>query len=174
MFGLNGLAQMLEYFFCSIAFGSLLAAAIQDVRVRIIPNTYVALVAACGLGLNALVGFESVVFNLAVTGAVLFACVLLFQFRLMGGGDARLIPAACLLFPSNQIATFLAVTAMMGGVLAMLALSANFIRTRAASGRPLQPDVTHNDGVAEFGFQGWGIPYGVAIFGGVVITMVIT
>lgn len=165
---------MLEYIFCSISFASLLVAAIQDARVRVIPNTCVVLVAACGLGLNALDGVESIAFSLAAAGAVLFACVLLFQFRLMGGGDAKLIPAACLLFPSNHIVTFLAVTAMIGGVLAMLALSANFIRSRATNGRPPQPDVPDNDGVAEFGFQGWGIPYGVAIFSGVVITMVIT
>ena len=149
-------------------------AAVQDARVRIIPNTCVVLVAACGLVLNALNGFGSAAFSLAAAVAVLVACVLLFQFRLMGGGDAKLIPAACLLFPSNQIATFLVVTAMMGGVLAMLALSANFIRSRATNGRPPQPDVSDDGGVAEFGFQGWGIPYGVAIFSGVVITKVIT
>jgi len=149
-------------------------AAVQDARVRVIPNTCVVLVAVCGLVLNALNGFETAAFSLAAGVAVLFACVLLFQFRLMGGGDAKLIPAACLLFPSNQIITFLVVTAMMGGVLAMLALSANFIRSRTTNGRPPQPDVPDDDGVAEFGFQGWGIPYAVAIFSGVVITKVIT
>lgn len=149
-------------------------AAFQDARVRVVPDTCVVLVAACGLVLNALNGFEFAAFSLAAAVAVLVACVLLFQFRLMGGGDAKLIPAACLLFPSNQIATFLVVTAMMGGVLAMLALSANFIRSRTTNGRPPHPDVPDDDGVAEFGFQGWGIPYGVAIFSGVVVTMVIT
>lgn len=165
---------MIEYIFCSITFVSLLAAAIQDARVRVIPNTCVVLVAACGLVLNALNGFETAAFSLAASVSVLFACVLLFQFRLMGGGDAKLIPAACLLFPSNQIVTLLVVTAMMGGVLAMLTLSASFIRSRATNGRPPQPDVPDDDGVAEFGFQGWGMPYGVAIFSGVVVTMVIT
>ena len=159
-------------FFVAILF--LAIAAFQDARVRVVPDTCVVLVAACGLVLNALDGLESVAFSLAAAVAVLFACVLLFQLRLMGGGDARLIPAACLLFPSNQIVTFLVVTAMVGGVLAMLALSSNFIRSRATNGRLPQPDLPDNDGVAEFGFQGWGIPYGVAIFSGVVITMVIT
>ena len=157
-----------------VSFASLFASAIHDVRVRVIPNTYVVLVAACGLFLSSLDSFQSVFFSLVASAAVLFVCVLLFQFRLMGGGDAKLIPAACLLFPSNLIVTFLVVTAMMGGVLAMLVLSANFIRSRTTNGRAPQPDITDEDGVAEFGFQGWGIPYGVAIFSGVVITMVIT
>lgn len=165
---------MLEKIVFFAAILLLAIAAIQDARVRVIPNTCVVLVCVCGLVSNALDGVESLAFSLVASGAVLFACVLLFQFRLMGGGDAKLIPAACLLFPSNHIVTFLAVTAMIGGVLAMLALSANFIRSRATNGRPPQPDVPDNDGVAEFGFQGWGIPYGVAIFSGVVITMVIT
>lgn len=165
---------MIEYIFCTITFASLLVAAIQDTRVRIIPHTCVLVVAACGLFLNALDGFESAAFSLAAAGAVFVACVLLFQFRLMGGGDAKLISASCLLFPSNQILTFLVITAMMGGVLAILTLSANFIRSSATNGRPPQPDVPNDDGVAEFGFQGWGMPYGVAIFSGVVVTMVIT
>lgn len=150
---------------------ALTVAAIQDARVRIIPDTCVAVVAICGIVLHAGHGWQAVGFALAVSSAVLSAMVALFHFRLVGGGDAKLIPAASLLFPAAQVPAFLVLTAIAGGVLSLIMLFGGFMRSKFAAQWPQFSVAYDSDTISEFGFQGPGLPYAVAILGGVVTTL---
>lgn len=165
---------MLEESIVFTAITSIFVAALQDARVRLIPNTCVLIVAFCGICLSALDSAQSVVSSLAASTAVLIALVLMFQFRVVGGGDAKLIPASCLLLPAAQVPIFLMLTALLGGLLALLIVVGVVVRSKSATYRSCQQIAHSNDDSSEFGFQGKGIPYGVAILGGIVLTMFIT
>lgn len=166
----QGLSSEMENFAFLIAAAALVIAAIQDARVRIIPDTCVVVVAICGLALNAGQGWQSLGFALAASLAVLAVMVVLFHYRLVGGGDAKLIPAASLLFSAAQVPAFLFHTAIAGGVLSLIVLVGGFMRTIFAARWPQRPNADSGDGVSEFGFQGHGLPYGIAILAGVVAT----
>lgn len=152
---------------------ALAVAAIQDARVRIIPDTCVAVVALCGILLHAGQSWHALGLALATSIVVLIAMVVLFHYRFVGGGDAKLIPAASLLFPATQVPAFLVYTAISGGILSLIILLGGFVRTKFAARWP-QLSVTHDSAyISEFGFQGPGLPYGVAILAGVVMTWVL-
>lgn len=90
-------------------------------------------------------------------GLVLVFGIVLFAFRLVGGGDAKLLPAAALWLGFDQVVPFIFNMAFLGGLLA-----ASFLAYRS-----LFP-------VGAFQIPNWayrlhsrdcGIPYGIAISG---------
>jgi len=149
-----------------VAIFGLAAAAIQDARFRIIPDTCVGVVAICGVLWQFGQGWQSLGFALAASFAVLVAMVVLFNFRLVGGGDAKLIPATCLLFPAAQVPSFLMWTAIAGGLLSLFMLFGSFMRSKLKAQWPQPMVADHSDTISEFGFDGPGLPYGIAILGG--------
>jgi prepilin peptidase CpaA len=104
----------------------LLAAAAQDFLDYLIPNRLVlALVAlypiyvlAAGGGAVDWLG------GILVGGAVLIAGLVLFAFRLIGGGDAKLLAATSLWAGPALILPFLLLTAVAGGILALMMIAA--------------------------------------------------
>lgn len=152
--------------FVWLAIFPLSIAAIQDARFRIIPDTCVATVAICGVLLHIMQGWQSLGIALVASSAVLVAMVALFNFRLVGGGDAKLIPATCLMFPAAQVLSFLLFTAIAGGLLSLLMLLGGFMRSKFKSRGPRLIVADHDDTISEFGFEGPGLPYGIAILGG--------
>ena len=137
-----------EYFRLALiaALGILLiAAAITDLRARIISNRLnlgVAALAplwwiACGLPLWPGMAVQLLVGLLVF---VLFAA--LFAFGMMGGGDVKLLGALALWFPWQAVLTLLTLMAILGGAVTIVTVIHHHLRRKQG-----QPE----------------IPYGVAI-----------
>ena len=105
---------------------ALLYAAYSDLMRFIIPNwlslAVVAdfIVAASFSG----VGMASIGWHLAIGGAVLVVCFLMYAAGLFGGGDAKLISAAAVWVGGAGLFKFLMAVALIGGVLALITLLA--------------------------------------------------
>ena len=149
---------------------SLIGAA-SDVRTRKVPNVLVGALLVCGLVENAVLSSWSGFFaDLAVTGAVLLAGSFAFSFKLIGGGDVKLLAVAAgvLAYPAGV--SFVLLTLLCGGVLAIAyaamrgRLSATLSNVRAATlplflgVRPVRPD------------NGLAMPYALAILAGALAT----
>lgn len=99
--------------------GLLVWAAVCDFRTYLIPNSVsisvAALFPAHVLASPMPVDWLSA---LVVAAAVLATGIVLFAFRVAGGGDVKLLAATALWAGSSQIVAFLLVTSLVGGVLA--------------------------------------------------------
>jgi prepilin peptidase CpaA len=97
--------------------------------------------------------------------AVLIANLVLFQLRLVGGGDAKLLAAAALWVGYEQLIPFIVYVTIFGGVLALVLLA---YRRAPAGALPLPNWASrlHN--------RGEGMPYGVAITAGALIVYPLT
>ncbi|MGI1662334.1 prepilin peptidase [Palleronia sp. KMU-117] len=85
----------------------LFVAAVFDLRHYRIPNLLVLLALALFLATAVIPGSDEVAARL-LQGAVTFAiCFILFGLRLMGGGDAKLLPVVLLFVPAGDVATYL-------------------------------------------------------------------
>jgi prepilin peptidase CpaA len=100
----------------------LICAAASDVMSLRIPNWLTALTAALFFPMALLTGMPLVDFAMHVAAGLGLFCAgfLFFQIGLFGGGDAKLMAAAGLWFGTAQTLPFLFMTAMAGGLLAML------------------------------------------------------
>jgi prepilin peptidase CpaA len=141
-----------------------IVAALRDVTSYTIPNkislALVALfpIAALGLGLP----LPVIGVSLAVGAAALVAGMAMFALRWIGGGDAKLFAAAALWLGLPASMTYLAVTAVAGGALAV-----GLLALRSTHVRPFVPN-----GPAWFGRlaePGENVPYGVAIAVGALV-----
>jgi prepilin peptidase CpaA len=102
----------------------LLAAAAQDFLDYVIPNRLVlALVALYPIYILASGNNVDWLGGLLVGLAMLAAGLLLFGFRLVGGGDAKLLAATALWAGPSLLLPFLLLTAFSGGVLAMMVIA---------------------------------------------------
>jgi prepilin peptidase CpaA len=117
----------------------LIAAAVLDLRSRIIPNSLNAAIALLALpwwlaaGLS---GYEMLFqFGTACTLLLMFAAC--FAAGMMGGGDVKLIAALALWLPFGAVLTMLVWMALGGGLLTLVMLAVH--KLRKASGRPEVP-----------------------------------
>jgi len=108
-------------------------AALHDTATRTIPNWVPILLAVLGIGIRILDG--QVLPGTAAAGLLFAACVLAWRLGWLGGGDAKLAPAFALVLPPGQVASFVLVTALAGGVLALAYLLLCRIVPRPAPGR---------------------------------------
>ena len=140
----------------------LLFAAVMDVFTMRIANAIsialflMFLIAALAAGLS----LEQVGIHLAVGMAVLVANMVLFHFRFIGGGDAKLLAAASVWIGYGQLVPFIAYVTIFGGLLALLILG---YRSLPAAALPLPP------WAVRLHQRGEGIPYGVAIAAGALL-----
>jgi prepilin peptidase CpaA len=136
------------------AIGVLAWAAAGDVASRRIPNRLVGLLAALGalrLALDPGAGWPAAGADVALALAVFVAGAGLFRAGMLGGGDVKLTAAATLWVGAAAFWTFLAATALAGGLMAL-----GHLARRAAVGGRGQPTPA-------------SLPYGVAIAAGGVI-----
>lgn len=137
-----------EYFRLAliVALGALLiAAAITDLRARIISNRLNLVIAAlaplwwiaCGLNL-----WPDVAVQLLVGGIVFILFAALFSMGMMGGGDVKLLAALALWFPWQAVISLLVLMALLGGLVTVVTVIHHRMTRRLG-----QPE----------------IPYGVAI-----------
>ena len=108
--------------FYTILFILLLFAAVADIRARIIPNRYPAAIGLLFLLAAALGTVEGWPWHLLVFAASFAICIGLFAAGLLGGGDAKLLPAVALWAGPDLLPAFLLVTAAAGGVIALTIL----------------------------------------------------
>ncbi len=125
--------------------GAAVYGAYSDVRSRIIPN-WVSVVVAVSFLPAALIGASDlydILIRYGIGLALLAVCALLFARGMIGGGDAKLLPACSVWMGPQGVAGFIILTAIIGGMLAVIAL---------ISRKKNQDDKTPQ-----------GLPYGVAI-----------
>ncbi len=123
----------------------LIAAAITDLRARIISNRLNLAIAAlaplwwiaCGLDL-----WPGVAVQLLVCGVVFLLFAALFSMGMMGGGDVKLLAALALWFPWQAVISLLVLMALLGGLVTLVTVIHHRMTRRLG-----QPE----------------IPYGVAI-----------
>lgn len=148
-----------------------LVGAAYDVRTRRVPNWLVLALLICGLIENvALSGWRGAFADLALVAAVLLAGTLAFSFKLIGGGDVKLLAAAAgtLAYPAGV--SFVLLTLLCGGVLAVAyaamrgRLQTTFANVQSVAFpllvgvRPVRPE------------NGLAMPYALAIFAGAICT----
>lgn len=140
-------------------------AAKSDIESMTIPNRLNMILAAAFIPVAMLAGlnWEAWAIHLGIGVAGLVLGMALFAFRLMGGGDAKLIAAASLWLGVDGFVALLIYTALAGGVLTVILMSARKLYGHYAGvlpanlGRHLQ--------------EKGDIPYGVAICAGGLFAM---
>lgn len=106
-----------------LAIGLFATAAFGDLARRRIPNVLCLVLAALGLvriglAIAAGAGAGAVAADLAVAALVFAAGALLFQCRMLGGGDVKLLAAGSLWLGAPAVGGFLLTTILAGGLLA--------------------------------------------------------
>ena len=102
--------------------GGLLLAAVSDLRTRLIPDHLVLWVLATGGAARVLTEGWSSGFSFATAFAVFVPAAYLASREVIGGGDAKMLPAALLLAPWREDLDLLLAIALAGGLLAAAAL----------------------------------------------------
>lgn len=150
------------------------AGACTDLAFKRIPNALTIATALIALGIHAASGFPSLALSLAtliLTGAAGF---FLFNLRLIGGGDVKLIAAiaAALSFPACL--GFLLYTMVAGGVLALVVATARGTFKASVSSVTAAAAPVFNGGAFSMPATTTKIPYGVAIFCGAILSVLST
>lgn len=141
----------------------LIAAACSDVVRRIVPDWVSIALVVLGLLAGLVRGPSSLLGSIAAAVLLFLLLTLLHARGALGGGDVKLASAVALLLPFGALAGFVELTAIAGGVLALLHLAL----------RPFAPRLSpvHNAPLARrvLAAECWrlrrrgSIPYGVAI-----------
>lgn len=114
------------------AMGLLLAAAWYDFRFRIIPDAICIILSVFGIIFRLRIGMIDFAFS-AITALLLFFLLFAaFNRGVVGGGDVKLMVATGLWLSPPDCYVFLVVTALAGGVLAVLHLSLRAILRRTS------------------------------------------
>lgn len=153
---------------------ALLFAAAHDVAVRTVPNLVSAIVAAAGLGVNAL---DAQLGSALFGGGLVFAgCWYCWRRGWIGGGDVKLLTACAMLVPPPLVPALVLATALAGGALALLYLG--LARLLQLSG-PRQPAGPRPAGLIGRIWRAerrrirrrLSLPYACAISAGVLLTL---
>ena len=133
--------------------------AVLDIRDRRLPNWLCAVLAMAAVGgLVAVQGLSALPSSLLHAAIALIGGMVLFKLRMIGAGDAKFYAAAAGGLPLGQALPFLGWTSVAGFALLLVMAVSRLIRP-AKDERPA--------------FKGWSVPYGVAIFGGFVFTLIL-
>lgn len=128
-----------------------------DIKDRRLPNWLCAFLAlAAAGGLVASEGVPSLPWSLLHTAIALVAGMVLFKLGMIGAGDAKFYAAAAAAIPLDKALTYLGWTSAAGLALLVVMVLARLVRPGS---RKLS------------NLRGWSVPYGVAIFGGFVLTL---
>ena len=158
------------------ALATLFAAATIDLKERRIPNGSVLVILVLGMSLRLFAERGSLWLSLLIAGLIFVVGAWLTQRDLIGGGDAKMLSAVTVLVPPMVVPGLLLCVAMAGGLLSIFYMSAGWL-VRRNGGAMLSPAQPH-PGASEFDHivrievarmqTNEPMPYGVAIFGGVV------
>ncbi len=145
----------------------LAVAASADIAYRIIPNWIAVALALLGMALRLPAGPYALLISLCIALAVFAGMVLLHARGVFGGGDVKLLAATCLGFAPAAANRFIFVTAMAGGVLALIHL----VGRRLVRNRPPRAPPPRGSSLLRriVSIEIWrlarhgSLPYGVAI-----------
>lgn len=143
-------------------------AAYTDVRTRRIPNALPAALLAAGITLHAMHGWQSAAISIGLFVGVFAFGTFLFSYKLIGGGDVKLIAASAAALGWPDTAAFLLYTMLAGGLLGV-ALSLAHGRLRAVCGNVKTIVFPMLSGVRPAPLSSSAVgtmPYGLAIFAG--------
>ena len=152
------------YLLMAIFPAALIVAAINDVYEFKIPNLVSAIIiAGFPVCLIAAGGSFTLLWQGLLVGAIVLVVGFgLFAFRVVGGGDAKLLAASAPWFGTGLIDEFLLLTGIFGGFLALLIL--------IFRGMPMLPIYARYTWLFDlYQSKTKGIPYGVAIAGAGII-----
>ncbi len=155
----------------AIAFGLvlLLGAALHDIAVRTVPNGVSVALVVLGLAVRSMGG--DLLLGLEVAAAVFVVAALLWFWRMMGGADTKLLGAVALVAPPERVLDVMLMTALCGGILALVYLVMSRLVARPAEG-------TRHTLLGRLAkAEQWRLsrrgplPYAVAIAGGSIISL---
>jgi prepilin peptidase CpaA len=155
----------------------LVASAQSDLKDRTIPNEFVAAVAAIGLA-QGLLARPGLTWLSLIAAAVVFCGLgVLSHFKIIGGGDTKLISAATFLVPPDRVGQLLIEIALAGGLLSCFYLAAHYrLKSQRASRSAtleVAPPASGHARMIETErariATGESLPYAVAVLGGVSI-----
>lgn len=133
--------------------------AILDVRDRRLPNWLCAVLAlAAAGGLVVAQGTGPLPWALLHAAIALIAGMILFRLGMIGGGDAKFYAAAACAIPLGGALALLGWTSLAGfALLLVMAIARRLKRSSPATAM----------------LRGWAVPYGVAIFAGFALTLLV-
>lgn len=160
--------------FLAVAIGVLAVIAYHDVRTRRIPNALSLTIAALGLTRIAFAGDVVAGWYTLAAATVTFAGTFaMFRCGVIGGGDAKMIPATALLIGYRDLLDFLFLMSLCGGALALATIAMEnlewalkrlwwptYIPRSAETDRVRVPP------------KAWTVPYGLAVATAGVITLI--
>ena len=147
-----------------VVFPGLLSwAAATDLLTMTIPNRISLALVACFFPMALVSGmpFVDIASHSSAGLAMLLFCFCLFSFGLLGGGDAKLVAAVALWFGWMPLAPFVVYTALFGGAMSLIIISARRM--------PLPATLERVPWITRLHSSGEGIPYGLAIAAGAFI-----
>lgn len=148
----------------------LVAAAVQDVVHRIIPNTACVGLVLIGVMLRLQDGW--IIWGVLLALLIFGAAVLCWRRGWMGGGDVKLLGAVALVVPPQQVGSLLLLIAQCGGVLALVYLVLSKVIHVAPAGQLLGPLGRIWRAERWRICRGAPLPYGLAIaFGGITLLL---
>ncbi len=171
---------LVSILFRFVAVAGLFTAAMTDVSERVIPNRVVLLIATAGLSLRILADASTAWISLAAAIGVLLMLAPLARREIIGGGDAKLIPAVTLLLPVHALLSLLLNISLAGGV-----LSCVYLLARSFEGHGERHDIQGAGRLAPASLGGLlraerakiaggePMPYAVAILAGATFTILI-
>ena len=157
---------LLHFAWLGIAVSLLLLAAWRDIASRLIPNSLCLCLAVTGLSVRLLDGPAALAVSVLAALALFAALLVAWRFRVLGGGDVKLLAAAACGLPPASVADLLVLTALCGGALAFVHLALRRLP------RPPTPAPGASLLRRVCAAERWRIrrhaplPYGVAIAGG--------
>jgi prepilin peptidase CpaA len=152
-----------------------------DLRDRLIRNEFVIALAVIGLAQGLASRPGMIWLSALVAVIVFFGLGILAHFRIIGGGDLKLISAATLLVPPDRVGQLLIEIILAGGLLSCLYLAARYGLKSLPAFRSAAAKVdTSRSGFARMIrtecsriAAGSPMPYALAVLGGVIIYTVI-
>jgi prepilin peptidase CpaA len=150
---------------------ALLCAAWSDLATRRIPDSAcIAIVAAGSVG-RVMVGPAALAWSVGLSAILFWVLVLAHARGVLGGGDVKLLSATMIGLPPEASLHLLTATAISGGVLALLYLALRRLPDPAPRSSPTPP-LRRVCTVERWRIRRHGpLPYGVAIAGGGVWTL---
>jgi prepilin peptidase CpaA len=161
------LEEILETVILLLGMALFVAAAYGDVKTHRIPNWLVAAVAVVGIARLIVIGDLSfALFTISVSLLVLIATFLLFWRGLVGGGDAKLLPATALLVGYHDLLNFLVLMSLCGALVSIAILA-----TRRGALFSLVIHFIHGPSEQPQEKLQLVVPYGTAIAAGAIVTL---
>jgi prepilin peptidase CpaA len=170
--------NMSAFFIPTLAWAAILLllilAAVTDLKDRIIPNEIVVAIASIGVAMGLILQPELLWQRLLTAFAVFCVLGIFSHYRIIGGGDLKLISAVSLLVPPDRVGLLLIEIALAGGVLSCIYIaSQHAVRKRGAplAARDVASPRSGLAGMLERErariSAGDSLPYALAVLGGV-------